>query len=65
MKIYDLFLNYIAEDDFVGADMARKFLQMGFARARWYTNYKGGKKYNPDEDYKLLPKGPGDSDKAL
>ena len=25
--------------------MARKFLQMGFTRARRYANYKGGKKY--------------------
>ena len=25
--------------------MARKFLQMGWTRARRYANYKGGKKY--------------------
>ena len=31
-KIYQLFLQYLAEDDFVGADMARKFLQMGYTR---------------------------------
>lgn len=29
-KIYSLFENYLAELDFVGANMARKFLQMGF-----------------------------------
>jgi len=45
-KIYSLFLDYIDNDDFVGADMARKFLQMGFTRARRYFNYKGGKKYD-------------------
>ena len=27
-------------------DMARKFLQMGFTRARRYTNHKGGRKYS-------------------
>lgn len=44
-KIYHMFLNYLAQDDFVGADMARKFLQMGYTRARRYANHKGGKKY--------------------
>ena len=29
-KIYSMFLEYKARDDFVGMDMARKFLQMGF-----------------------------------
>ena len=28
--------------------MARKFIQMGYTRARRYTNYKGGRKYNED-----------------
>ena len=44
-KIYALFLNYLASNDFIGADMARKFLQMGYTRARRYANHKGGKKY--------------------
>lgn len=44
-KIYSLFLDYLEQKDFVGADMARKFIQMGYTRARRYTNYKGGKKY--------------------
>lgn len=44
-KIYQMFLDYLAADDFVGADMARKFLQMGFTRSRRYANYKGGRKY--------------------
>lgn len=47
-KIYDLFLTYKQNDDFVGMDMARKFLQMGYTRARRYTNYKGGRKYDKD-----------------
>jgi hypothetical protein len=46
-KIYALFEAYLQNDDFVGADMARKFLQMGFTRARRYANYKGGRKYQP------------------
>lgn len=45
-KIYALFLDYLAQDDFVGADMARKFLQMGYTRARRYANHKGGRKYD-------------------
>jgi hypothetical protein len=44
--IYQLFLNYKAAGDFVGMDMARKFLQMGFTRARRYANHAGGKKYD-------------------
>lgn len=44
-QIYHMFLDYIAKDDFVGADMARKFLQMGYTRARRYANHAGGKKY--------------------
>ena len=44
-KIYELFENYLKEHDFVGADMARKFLQMGFTRARRYANHKSGRKY--------------------
>ena len=47
-KIYDMFLEYKKNDDFVGMDMARKFLQMGYTRARRYTNYKGGRKYDKD-----------------
>ena len=44
-KIYAMFLDYKEAGDFVGMDMARKFLQMGYTRARRYTNYKGGRKY--------------------
>ena len=45
-KIYELFIQYLQNDDFVGADMARKYLQMGFTRSRRYANYRGGKKYD-------------------
>ena len=44
-KIYSLFLQYKAEGDFVGMDMARKFLQMGYTRSRRYANHKSGRKY--------------------
>lgn len=63
-QIYELFLNYLAVGDFVGADMARKYLQMGFTRARRYANYKGGKKYDKDHDYQLLERGTGEDEKA-
>lgn len=63
-KIFELFLNYLAADDFVGADMARKYLQMGFTRARRYANYKGGKKYDAAQGYALLERGTGDPEKA-
>ncbi len=43
--IYRLFRKYKAEGDFVGMDMARKFLQMGYTRARRYANHKSGRKY--------------------
>src|SRR5688500_11137688 len=44
-EVYKLFLDYLAQRDFVGADMARKFLQMGYTRARRYANHKSGRKY--------------------
>ncbi|KAG5917220.1 hypothetical protein E4U42_007330 [Claviceps africana] len=34
------------EGDFVGMDMARKFLQMGMTRAKRYANHAGGRKYD-------------------
>jgi len=43
-KIYELFLEYKKQNDFVGMDMARKFLQMGFTRSRRYANHKSGRK---------------------
>lgn len=44
-KIYELFLEYKRQNDFVGMDMARKFLQMGITRARRYANHPSGRKY--------------------
>lgn len=44
-KILALFYQYKSEEDFVGMDMARKFLQMGYTRSRRYANHRSGKKY--------------------
>jgi hypothetical protein len=63
-EIFKLFKAYLKNDEFVGADMARKFLQMGFTRARRYANYRGGRKYDKENDYALNEKGTGDPEKA-
>ncbi|SER91498.1 DUF4385 domain-containing protein [Pedobacter rhizosphaerae] len=63
-KIYALFLAYLKDGDFVGADMARKYLQMGYTRSRRYANYKSGRKYNANEGYQELERGTGDGQKA-
>lgn len=47
-KIYDMFCEYREADDFVGMDMARKFLQMGRTRSRRYANHATGHKYAKD-----------------
>lgn len=62
-KIFDLFKGYLRKNDFVGADMARKYLQMGFTRARRYFNYKGGKKYDAEDNYKIMKRWTGDPEK--
>ncbi|BAZ47977.1 hypothetical protein NIES4103_05820 [Nostoc sp. NIES-4103] len=49
-KIYKLFLDYLEQDDFIGADMARKFLQMGYTRSRRYANHKSGRKYKQNSE---------------
>jgi hypothetical protein len=43
--IYLQFLTYLKKQDFIGADIARKFLQMGYTRARRYANHRSGRKY--------------------
>jgi hypothetical protein len=54
-KILRMFRSYLKANDFVGADMARKFLQMGWTRARRYANHKSGRKYDP-KSKKQLPR---------
>ena len=46
----DKFKDYENAGDFVGMDMARKFLQMGMTRAGRYANHKGGRKYEAERD---------------
>lgn len=62
--IYAMFTKYGQQDDFVGMDMARKFLQMGFTRARRYANHASGTKYNADKTVKPQAKDWANSEKA-
>lgn len=48
--ILGAFHEYLDDGDFVGADMARKYLRMGYTRAMRYAKYPGGKKYDEDGD---------------
>ena len=52
-KIYEMYCDYKRQKDFIGMDMARKFLEMGFTRARRYANHKSGQKY--DSSGSVLP----------
>ena len=40
-----MYLDYRDEKDFIGMDMCRKFLEMGFTRSRRYANHNSGRKY--------------------
>jgi len=48
--IYRKFLEYRSDEDFVGMDVARKYLQMGWTRSLRYAKYKGGNKNRPLEN---------------
>ncbi len=55
-KIYSKFKQYLEEGDFVGADMAKKYLHMGFTRSRRYANHRSGKKWAKEgQEWKILP----------
>ena len=56
-KILDMFLDYWLEEDFIGMDMCRKFLEMGFTRARRYANHNSGRKYKKGTK-EVLPQEP-------
>ena len=43
--IFGMYLDYRDEKEFIGMDMWRKFLEMGFTRARRYANHNSGRKY--------------------
>ena len=53
--IYNKFMEYLDNDDFVGADMAKKYLHMGFTRSRRYWNHSSGRKWINDGEWKVLP----------
>ena len=55
-KIYSMYVDYKNQQDFIGMDMARKFLEMGFTRSRRYANHSSGKKYA--EDGSIRPQSP-------
>ena len=46
-ELWSRFRSYGRQGDFVGMDMARKYLQMGWTRARRYANHPSGRKYEP------------------
>ena len=63
-KIFDMYLDYRIQKDFVGMDMCRKFLEMGFTRSRRYANHKDGKKYDKNGKVRPQEKDWATSDKA-
>ncbi|KAI1303790.1 hypothetical protein F5Y03DRAFT_407096 [Xylaria venustula] len=66
-ELWEKFKEFDAQDDFVGMDMARKFIQMGMTRAKRYANHAGGRKYaksGGDEGQRVeLPKSEGHAGK--
>tara|TARA_B100000575_G_scaffold4543_1_gene3406 strand:- start:113 stop:577 length:465 start_codon:yes stop_codon:yes gene_type:complete len=56
-KIFAMYLDYRDEKDFIGMDMCRKFLEMGFTRARRYANHNSGRKYKKGTR-EILPQEP-------
>ena len=56
-KIYIKYLEYLDEQDFVGCDMAKKYLHMGFTRSRRYWNHSSGKKWTKTNEgkWEVLP----------
>ncbi len=59
-KIYSMFLEYLKGKDFVGADMAKKYLHMGFTRSRRNDNHssdtklkgvEGSQEVSPQREY--------------
>ena len=53
--IYEMYIDYKKIHDFIGMDMCRKFLEMGFTRARRYANHRDGRKYVQTHDEKFRP----------
>ncbi|KAG5661801.1 hypothetical protein KAF25_004040 [Fusarium avenaceum] len=49
------FKEFKDQNDFVGMDMTRKFIQMGMTRAKRYANHAGGRKYKKGTKEELPP----------
>jgi len=62
VDLYARYRDYRERGDFVGMDMARKYLQMGYTRARRYARYSGGRK--KDADGRQRQPGNVDAEKA-
>ena len=54
--IFDMYLDYLEQEDFIGMDRCRKFLEMGHTRSRRYANHNTGKKY--DDEGNIRPQEP-------
>ena len=63
-KIFDMYMGFRAIKDFIGMDMCRKFLEMGFTRARRYANHKDGNKYDENGNVRPQEKDWATSEKA-
>lgn len=63
-RLTEAFERYREAGDFVGMDMARKFLQMGYTRARRYANHAGGRKYDAEGNVRPQDAGSETSEKA-
>ena len=63
--IFDMYLDYLEQHDFIGMDMCRKFLEMGFTRARRYANHRNGKKYDTEGNVLPQEKDWATSEKAI
>lgn len=61
-NLWARFEEFDEQDDFVGMDMTRKFIQMGMTRAKRYANHAGGRKYK-EGTREELPKSNTHSDK--
>lgn len=45
-RLVEKFYEYLKQMDFAGMDLTRKFIQMGYTRARRYANHRSGRKYD-------------------
>ena len=55
-RLLNKFYEYIDQNDFVGADMTKKYLHMGFTRSRRYWNHSSGKKWTKTNGkWEVLP----------